>query len=167
MDVIKPDIRWMIRRDLPEVLDIENAVFEFPWNEAEYIRCLRQRNCIGMVADWDEIVVGYVIYELHKAHIHIVNIATSPDLPRHKIGSAIIDKLTNKLSYQRREKISLEVRETNLAAQLFFKQAGFEWVSTLKDFYKDTEEDGYAMEYHYAREDKSYTPTNRISRLVG
>jgi len=42
-------IRWMIRRDMPEVLDIESGSFEFPWSEEDFIRCLRQRNCIGMV----------------------------------------------------------------------------------------------------------------------
>ena len=36
-------IRWMIRRDMPEVLQIEAASFEFPWLEDDFIRCLRQR----------------------------------------------------------------------------------------------------------------------------
>ena len=40
-------IRWMIRRDMPEVLAIEHASFEYPWCEEEFLRVLRQRNCIG------------------------------------------------------------------------------------------------------------------------
>ena len=55
-------IRWMIRRDMAEVLEIENQSFEFPWSEEEFIRCLRQRNCIGMVADCDDKVVGFVTF---------------------------------------------------------------------------------------------------------
>ena len=47
-------IRWMIRRDMSDVLEIENNSFEFPWFEEDFIRCLRQRNCIGMVAEYDE-----------------------------------------------------------------------------------------------------------------
>ena len=50
-------IRWMIRRDMPEVLSIENESFEFPWSEEDFIRCLRQRNCIGMVAEHHDRVV--------------------------------------------------------------------------------------------------------------
>ena len=46
-------IRWMIRRDMPEVLQIERTSFEYPWSEEDFIRCLRQRNCIGMVAEYD------------------------------------------------------------------------------------------------------------------
>ena len=30
-------IRWMIRRDLPEVLDIEADSFEFPWYEDDFV----------------------------------------------------------------------------------------------------------------------------------
>ena len=44
-------VRWMIRRDMPEALNAEQEAFEFPWSEEDFTRCLRQRNCIGMVAD--------------------------------------------------------------------------------------------------------------------
>ena len=63
-------IRWMIRRDMPEVLDIENRSFEFSWTEEDFIRCLRQRNCIGMVAEHDDRVGDvrtpstYLIYSI-------------------------------------------------------------------------------------------------------
>ena len=53
-------IRWMIRRDMPSVLAIEQECFEFPWYEDDFVRCLRQRNCIGMVAELDDKVVGYM-----------------------------------------------------------------------------------------------------------
>src|SRR5215510_10144334 len=68
-------IRWMIRRDMPEVLAIEKHCFEFPWQDEDFIRCLRQRNCIGMVAEAGERVVGFMIYELHKSRLHILNFA--------------------------------------------------------------------------------------------
>ena len=47
---LRVHIRWMIRRDMAEVLEIERGAFEFPWFEEEFIRCLRQRNCIGVAA---------------------------------------------------------------------------------------------------------------------
>lgn len=39
-------IRRMVRCDMPEVLDIENRSFEFPWSKGDFIRCARQRNCV-------------------------------------------------------------------------------------------------------------------------
>ena len=47
---IRVHIRWMIRRDMPEVLQTEQESFEHSWTEEDFLRCLRQRNCIGMVA---------------------------------------------------------------------------------------------------------------------
>jgi [ribosomal protein S18]-alanine N-acetyltransferase len=36
--LVRTHIRWMIRRDMPEVLAIEAASFEFPWLEDEQYR---------------------------------------------------------------------------------------------------------------------------------
>src|SRR5205807_3563325 len=75
---VKVHIRWMIRRDMPEVLQTEQESFEYAWTEEDFLRCLRQRNCIGMVAEQGEKVVGFMIYELHKAKLHILNFAVHP-----------------------------------------------------------------------------------------
>ena len=99
---LRVHIRWMIRRDMPEVLDIERASFEFPWFEEDFIRCLRQRNCIGMVAEHGERVVGFMIYELHKTRLHILNFAVAADLRRRGVGRQMVEKLVGKLSSQRR-----------------------------------------------------------------
>lgn len=143
-------IRWMIRRDMPMVLAIEEGSFEFPWSEEEFIRCLRQRNCIGMVAEVNDQVVGFMIYELHKNRLHLLNFAVNPIVRRTGVGSAMVDKLIGKLSTDRRNRILLEVRETNLEAQLFFRNLGFRAISVLRDFYEDTTEDAYVMQFRMA-----------------
>jgi ribosomal-protein-alanine N-acetyltransferase len=163
-------IRWMIRRDMEEVLHMEQESFEFPWAEEDFVRCLRQRNCIGMVAEQGERVVGFMIYELHKTRLHILNFAVAGDVRRAGVGTQMIDKLINKLSSQRRTRITLEVRETNLAAQLFFRENGFRAVSVLRDFYDDSTEDAYLMEYRFQHEEDvaaMILPFNRITKLAG
>ena len=165
---IRVHIRWMIRRDMPEVLDIERTSFEFPWAEEDFIRCLRQRNCIGMVAEHEDRVVGFMIYELHKTRIHVLNFAVDEDHRHSGVGSQMIAKLIAKLSSQRRSRIVLEVRETNLGAQIFFRENGFRAVSVLRAYYEDTPEDAYLMQYRY-REEKpaEILPINRITRMAG
>ena len=161
-------IRWMIRRDMSAVLDIEGHSFEFPWSEYEFIRALRQRNCIGMVAELNEVVVGFMIYELHKNRLHILNFAVHSDYRRNNVGSSMVEKLVSKLSYQRRSRILLEVRETNLPAQLFFKNVGFQAVSVLRDFYEDTTEDAYVMQLrHQANEDTAKSEEAGSRRMAG
>jgi len=149
IEKIRAHIRWMLRCDMPEVLTIEAESFEFPWTDDDFMRSLRQRNCIGMVAEDDNQVVGFVIYELCKSHIHILNLSVAPQFCRHSIGTQMIRKLTDKLSPQRRRRIILEVRETNLPAQLFFKKNGFKAISVLHNYYPDTPEDAYIMQYRY------------------
>lgn len=165
---LRVHIRWMIRRDMAEVLDIEQQGFEFSWSEDDFIRCLRQRNCIGMVAEHDDRVVGFMIYELHRTRLHLLNFAVAEDIRRQRVGTQMLSKLLAKLSAQRRTRIVLEVRETNLAAQLFFRSLGFRAVSLLRDFYEDTTEDAYLMQYRYrATENADIIPINRITKLAG
>ncbi len=165
---INVHIRWMIRRDMTEVLDIEQASFEFPWLEDDFLRCLRQRNCIGMVAEYDERVVGFMVYELHKDQLHVLNFSVRPDVRRRGIGQQMVNKLIGKLSRRGRNRIVLEIRETNLAAQMFFKNLGFRAVSVLRDYYDDTVEDAYVMQYRFAEEPAApLEMSNRITRMAG
>ena len=157
-------IRWMLRRDIPEVLAIETASFEFPWVEDDFIRVLRQRNNIGMVAEYDDQIVGFMLYGLQKNQIDLLNFAVHPDMRRNQIGQQMANKLIGKLTPQRRNRIRLEVRESNLSAQLFFKEAGFRAVSVLRDWYDDTTEDAYVMEYRHQKEQSKPLPVEKVRK---
>ena len=164
-------IRWMIRRDMPEVLAIEGQSFEFPWSEEDFVRCLRQRNCIGMVAEHAEKVVGFMIYELHKTKLHVLNFAVAPEWRRVGIGTQMVHKLVGKLSSHRRTKITLAVRESNLAAQLFFRTQAFQATRVLRGYYEDSGEDAYLMHYKISAfaddgDDEDGLP-NRIAQFEG
>lgn len=140
-------IRWLIRRDMPEVLVIEHASSEYPWGEDEFLVHLRRRSCIGYVAEHGEQVVGFMIYELHKDRLEVLDFATDPEFRRRGVGRQMVEKLVGKLSYHRRTRITLAVRETNLDAQFFFRRRGFLAADVLREHYPDTGEDAYVMEY--------------------
>jgi ribosomal-protein-alanine N-acetyltransferase len=161
-------IRWMIRRDMPEVLAIEHASFEYPWCEEEFLRILRQRNCIGMVAELGERIVGFMIYELHRNKIHVLDFAVHPELRRHGVGRQMVSKLAGKLSSQRRNRIALFVRETNLPAQFFFRIVGFRAAEVVREHYQDTGEDAYSMFYHLDESVlEEHATMNRIAKQLG
>ena len=160
---VRVHIRWMIRRDMPEVLAVEQESFEFPWSDEDFLRCLKQRNCIGMVAEHDDRVVGFMVYELNKTRIHVLNFAVALDFRRRAVGIQMISELINKLSDQHRTRIVLEVRETNMAAQLFFRALKFRAVSVLHNYYEDTPEDGYLMQYRYRHERSDVEIPARLS----
>ena len=164
---VRVHIRWMIRRDMPEVLQTEQESFEYSWTEEDFLRCLRQRNCIGMVAEQGEKVVGFMIYEIHKNKLHILNFAVHPNYRRHGVGGQMVAKLISKLSSHRRTRITLEVRETNLAAQLFFSRQGFRAVRVLRSYYEDSGEDAFVMQYQFADDvgDDAEEAVNRIAQF--
>ena len=143
-------IRWMIRRDMPEIVDIEKLSFEFPWSEEDFTRRLLQRNVIGMVVenpeDEDEIL-GYMIFALNKKSIEVLNFAVHPHDVRSGVGSAMINKLDGKLNQQRRTKIKFTVRETNYIAQKFLSSKGFKAIGVIRDLYDDSPEDAYEFVY--------------------
>jgi ribosomal-protein-alanine N-acetyltransferase len=164
---VSVQIRWMIRRDMPEVLRIEHESFEFNWTEEDFLACLRQRNCIGMVAEHNEKVVGFMIYELHKTKLHVLNFAVHPSCRRIGIGRQMVSKLIGKLSSHRRTKITLAVRETNLGAQLFFKALTFKATRVLRGYYEDSGEDAFLMQYRVNDDpsmDEMDEPVNRIAQ---
>lgn len=159
-------IRWLIRRDMADVLRIEQSTYGEAWSDEDFLTCLRQRNCIGMVAELDQEIVGFMIYELHKSRLHILNFAVDPNYRRHGIGKQMVHRLVDKLSQQRRSEILIEVRESDLETQLFFKQQGFRAVCVLRSHFDDTEEDAYTMRFRLDEESdaaSSFAFRNRIS----
>lgn len=143
-----PGLRWMIRPDVADVMEIERRSFQFPWDEAELLTCLKQRNCIGTVYESSQgCIYGFMVYELHKDMLQIINLAVAPEARLTGVGRAMVQRLIDKLSNQRRRFIEAEVRETNLNAQLFFSAAGFRAVETLRKHYDETDEDAILFRY--------------------
>lgn len=146
----KAHVRWMIRRDMVRVMEIENESFDYPWDEEAFHRVLRQRTCIGMVAEAGDKVVGYMIYEMHRHRIHLLNFAVCPFHRRAGIGRQLMERLKSKLSWGRRTRINCEIREANLEAHLWFKSHDFRCLSILKEFYDDSTEDAYLFSFGMA-----------------
>jgi ribosomal-protein-alanine N-acetyltransferase len=65
--------------------------------------------------------------------------------------------------------VTLAVRESNLGAQLFFRMRGFRAVKVLRNYYEDSGEDAYLMQFHINQElmDEFEEPTNRIAQYHG
>lgn len=121
-----------------------------------------------MVAKWGEKVVGFMIYELHKTKLRILNLAVHPEHRRIGVGIQLAEHLVRKLSSHRRTRLVVEVRETNLDAQLFFREAEFRATSVSRQFYADSDEDAFVMEYRLGiPAEEIENPANRIRRWVG
>lgn len=145
--MLKTHVRWMIRRDFPEVHAIDAASFDPPWGEEAMFAVLRQRNCIGMVAEKDERVVGFMVYELHREKIRLLTLCVHPEWRRRGVGRQLVYKLFAKLSEHRRTSIEVLANERSLGAQLFLKALAFSAYGVERGFYCDGS-DAYLFAAH-------------------
>lgn len=143
-------IRWMIRRDLRDILAIEAASFAEPWAEDDFLHHLRHRNRIGMVAEskHDSRVLGYMLYELHPNHLHLLNLAVAPAVRGRGLGTALVAKLVHKVETHGRLWIGTTIGERNAAGLAFFRACGFRAVGLARGRFTDG--DGIDMAWRTA-----------------
>ena len=138
-------IRWMIRRDLPEMLDIERASFDFPWTEEQFVRCLRAKNCVGMAAEHEDKVVGYMVYEWARRRMDLCNLAVAAEYRRRGIGKQMVRDLRATMAQKRHSVLLANVAEHNTGGHLFFQAVGFRAVSVLRRYFPHDESDAYVF----------------------
>lgn len=79
--------------------------------------------------------------------LKLLNFAVAPEVHGTGVGKAMVDRLLDKLSQQRRNAIECEIRESNLKAQTFFAGRGFKCIQVLRRHYDETNEDAYLFRY--------------------
>ena len=146
MALAKVHVRWMIKRDLKEVIDIEAKNFKDPWLLKDFEKQLQERSVIGMVAEVDNKILGYMIYQLHKGKLELLNISVDPLHQGEGIGTTMIEKLKNKLNPNRRNRIELIVGDMNLKTHTFLKNRIF-FATSIKKNHFDDRQDGYVFEF--------------------
>lgn len=116
------DIRWMIRRDYPDVLRIENPACR--WSEVELHSVMMRRVIVGMVAMVRDKVVGFMVYELRKSGFHLMNVAVHSDYRRQRIGSQLLNRLACKL-HSSRTRITINVPDSCDGAHVWLRENGY------------------------------------------
>lgn len=133
--------------DLPDILTIEQLSSPAPWSKRDFDRCIRRRNISTLVVLANTRVVGFVILEKFKEFFQILNFAIHPDFRRRSIGTKLVGYLIDKLGSIKLDRICIELRESNLDAQLFLQKCKFRATEVMRGYYQDTGEDCYKLEY--------------------
>ena len=163
---------------LKEFMDIESVCFQFPWNEEDFVKFLNRQDAHGAIAVYENEIIGFVIFKVKKKCIELVSIAVHPKYQRNGVGRQLVKFCINNLS-RRRNIMIADVRETNLKAQLFFrdlngKNAGFKATLPilLNRYISESggQENAYRMEYHLPSSGKEKIPVfqgrNRITHFL-
>lgn len=141
---IKTEIKWLVRADMADVLQIENQTpIEARWTEDNMLNALRKRNTIGMVIEIGHKIVGYMIYELHKDRLVLLKLAVEKWHQGHGIGTELVVKLKSKLLQQARRFLEVTVAESDLPAQLFLNSNGFNCEEIVHNQFMAFDDDAY------------------------
>ncbi|MGM9592584.1 MAG: ribosomal protein S18-alanine N-acetyltransferase [Oscillospiraceae bacterium] len=134
---------------------MEKQCFSVPWTREMLIKQLPDDMHIFLAAvDDNGEAVGYVglMYVLDEGYIS--NVAVSPEMRRQGIGDMLIDELILRARAKKLSFVTLEVRETNLAAQGLYKKHGFTEVGRRRNYYELPTEDAILMTRFLGEEER-------------
>lgn len=153
----------MSSHHLPSVLELERYTQD-AWDQDDFSRCLWNPICGGLVVQDSGKVVGYSTFEYTSSALRVFKILVDSEHRRQGLGTQIINYYKSQLT-EIWCRLKMDVRESNLDAQLFLKQNGFQAIQIIDGAYPDTPESAYSFEYIFGR---SISPAvlNRVRRYL-
>ena len=129
------EIRPMHELDVPAVLAIERAAYQFPWSEGIFRDCLRV-GYVCCVVDVGGEMVGYGIMSLGAAEAHVLNVCIRNEYRCRGLAHQLLSYLLNRARTAGMREAFLEVRPSNLAAARLYHALGFEQVGVRRGYYQ-------------------------------
>ena len=128
------EIRVMCRDDIPAVMRVETAAYEFPWSAGIF------RDCINVghecrVAVQGGSLVGHAVMSFGAGEAHLLNLCIAPASQGCGHGRHLLRRMIDLARWHGTERIFLEVRPTNAAAINIYRAAGFGEVGRRPGYY--------------------------------
>ena len=127
-------LRPMREADLPAVMAIERAAYEFPWSQGIMRDCMFVGYHCTVYLE-DGAVAGYGILNLGAGEAHIMNLCTAPQRRRSGIARRLLSHLLEQARSLRAEIVLLEVRPSNAAAIALYQAFGFSEIGRRPGYY--------------------------------
>ncbi len=157
------EILPMRSEDIPVVLHVESLCFSTPWPRNAFFNELTENKLAHYyVGRFEDRVISYAGLWVILEDAHITTIAVDPQYQRKRFGEQLLIKLVEEAIERGARWITLEVRESNVAAQNLYKKYGFTVVSTRRGYYSDNDENALVM---WAGNLKGAIYQNRLNTL--
>ncbi|MBS0416440.1 MAG: ribosomal protein S18-alanine N-acetyltransferase [Proteobacteria bacterium] len=128
-------IRPMSENDVPEVIAVERASYQFPWSEGIFRDCLRV-GYVCRVVTVSDTIIGYGVMSVGAGEAHILNLCIG-DLYRCKgVGRRLLTYLIERGAAAGMSEAFLEVRPSNTSAIRLYLSVGFEQVGMRRGYYQ-------------------------------
>ncbi len=130
--------RPMLLDDVPRIMEIELASYDFPWTGGIFRDCIRVGyNC--WVYEINNNIQAYGLISVAANEAHVLNICVAPEYRGQGIGRKMLRKLLEVAESKRVDSVFLEVRESNTAALTLYDQEGFNRIGLRKAYYPSEE----------------------------
>ena len=126
--------------DLPKIEALEKQSFPDPWSVALFEELLANPSQRLYVAQKEKELVGYLAFWKILDEVHILNLCVAPGSRKEGVGGQLIQFCLNQYSTSEVGFFSLEVRQSNKAAQHLYQKFGFEIKYVRKNYYPNHED---------------------------
>lgn len=136
--------------DLDAIMEIQEACYEggAPWGRIAVANEIRnKRNAFFLMVHVQNRPVAFIGLSMRIGSLHVTNIATMPAFQGQGIATHLIEisaAIAKKLD---RDKITLEVRISNMRAKNLYRHIGFKDHYIKSNYYHDNGEDAIDMVY--------------------
>ena len=131
------EIRPMHELDVPVIVAIERAAYQFPWSEGIFRDCLRV-GYVCRVVDVGGDMAGYGIMSVGAGEAHILNVCIRDEYRGRGFARKILVYLLDRARTSGMYEAFLEVRPSNTAAARLYQSMGFEQVGVRRGYYQAT-----------------------------
>ena len=146
MNVESVIVRHMTVNDVPAVMEIDRLSLPTPWSERGFHYELTENpaSCLLLAERFPQIL-GFIGFWRLVDEAHISTLGVLPDQRRQGIGSMLLREAIKQAMTRGALLVTLEVRQSNLAAINLYHKHGFEVVDRRVGYYRDNQENAILM----------------------
>ena len=127
-------------RHLDRLCEIERECFkEEAFSRQQIANLLMDYNTISLIAVEKSNIMGFIIgtiiFERKALDGHVLTIDVTPPNQRRGVGQKLLQEIEKILAEKDVKTCHLEVREDNIKALSLYKNAGYETIGKLKNYY--------------------------------
>jgi ribosomal-protein-alanine N-acetyltransferase len=128
--------------DVSSLMPIENACHSHPWSEPLFKSCISGRY-FGQYLIFDETIIGFYIGEYVAGDATLMDICVKPYEQGNGYGKKLLMRFIEQATALGGEQVFLEVRASNIAAQMLYINQGFSETGRRTGYYPSAKGFGY------------------------
>jgi len=129
-------VRPMQPGDVDRVMEIERAIYPFPWTPGNFTDSLRAGYDAWLFTLGDA-PAGYAVLTWMPDEVHLLNISVAAGLQGRGLGRRMLAWLCADVRRRGAQAMLLEVRPSNAVARTLYASVGFVQIGARKGYYPD------------------------------